>query len=153
MCKEIGLTVPEVAKRFNKTDAIIEAWERGEEATTFRQLVELANYYKRSVATFFLPSIPPGTPKPHDYRMLPGVTPGEYLKETLIAYREIYNMLAEARELFNELDADIVFSLPTWMTHDAPEEKAEQLRSLLGVSVERQIKEFDTLIKSHGVLV
>ena len=37
--EDIGLTVPEVAKRFNKTDAIVEAWERGEEAPTFRQKV------------------------------------------------------------------------------------------------------------------
>ncbi|MFC2013855.1 hypothetical protein ACFLU8_03125 [Chloroflexota bacterium] len=88
----------------------------------------MANYYKRPVAASFLPSIPPSTPKPHDYRMLPGVTPGEYLKETLIAYREVYNSLTEARELLDELDSDIVFSLPTWTIDDAPEEKAEQLR-------------------------
>jgi Zn-dependent peptidase ImmA (M78 family)/transcriptional regulator with XRE-family HTH domain len=141
---EIGLEVPVVAKRFNKTDAIIEAWERGEEAPTFRQLVELANYYKRPVAAFFLPSIPPRTPKPHDHRTLPGVIPGEYVKDTLIAYREVYNMLAEARELLDELDLNIAFSLPTWTIDEAPEKKAEQLRTLLGVSVERQIKEFGT---------
>ncbi len=142
--EELGLTVPEVAERFKKTTATIEAWERGDEAPTFRQLIDLANYYKRPVAVFFLPSIPPRTPKPHDYRTLPHVTPGEYSKETLIAYREVYNMLAETRELLNELNSSIVFSLPTWTIDDDPEEKAEQLRSLLGISIEQQIKEFDT---------
>ena len=112
--EELGLTVPEVARRFGKTPDIIEAWERGDEAPTFRQLIELANYYKRPVAAFFLPSIPPKAPKPRDYRTLPYITPGEYSKETLLAYREVHTMLADARELLDELDSDITFSLPTW---------------------------------------
>jgi Zn-dependent peptidase ImmA (M78 family) len=161
--EELGLTVPEVAKRFKKTEAIIEAWERGDEAPTFRQLIDLANYYKRPVAAFFLPSIPSKTPRPHDYRTLPYVTPGEYSKETLLAYREVYTMLADARELLNELDSNIVFSLPTWTLDGAPEQKAGQLRSLLGISIEKQIKEFDThytaqdvwrsALFDHGVIV
>jgi Zn-dependent peptidase ImmA (M78 family)/transcriptional regulator with XRE-family HTH domain len=142
--EELKLTVPEIAKRFKKTPATIEAWERGDEAPTFRQLIDLANYYKRPVAMFFLPSIPPGTPKPRDYRTLPYVTKGEYSKETLLAYREVYNMVAETRELLDELNSSIVFSLPTWTIDDNPEQKAEQLRSLLGISIEQQIKEFDT---------
>lgn len=148
---ELGITVPEVARRFKKTPPTIDAWERGDEAPTFRQLIDLANYYKRPVAAFFLPSIPPKTPKPHDYRTLPYVNPGEYSKETLLAYREVYTMLADARELLNELNSNIAFSLPTWTLDDAPEEKAEQLRSLLGVSVERQIKEFDTHYTAQDV--
>lgn len=161
--EELGLTVPEIAERFKKTQATIEAWERGDEAPTFRQLIELANYYKRPVAAFFLPTIPPRTPKPHDYRTLPGITQGEYSKETLLAYREAYNMLAEARELLNELNSDITFSLPTWTMDDAPEQKAEQLRSLFGISVEKQIKEFDShytaqdvwrsVLFDHGIIV
>jgi len=161
--EELGLTVPEVAGRFKRTPPTIEAWEQGDEAPTFRQLIDLANYYKRPVAVFFLPSIPPRTPKPADYRTLPYIIPGEYSKETLIAYREMYNMLAETRELFDELNSGIVFSLPTWTTDDGPEQKAEQLRSLLGISIEQQIKEFDTyytaqdvwrsVLFDHGVIV
>jgi Zn-dependent peptidase ImmA (M78 family)/transcriptional regulator with XRE-family HTH domain len=160
--EDLKLSVPEVAKRFKKTPAIIEAWEQGDEAPTFRQLVDLANYYKRPVAAFFLPSIPPKTPKPRDYRTLPYVTSGEYSRETLIAYREVYNMLAETRELLDELNFSITFSLPTWTTDDNPEQKAEQLRSILGISIEDQIKEFDThytaldvwrsVLFDHGVI-
>ena len=149
--EELGLTITHVAERFKKSPAIIEAWENGDEAPTFRQLIELANYYKRPVAVFFLPSIPPKSPKPRDYRTLPWVIPGEYLKETLISYREVYNMLAETRELLDELNSSIVFSLPTWTTDDAPEQKAEQLRSLLGISIEKQIKEFDTHYTAQDV--
>jgi Zn-dependent peptidase ImmA (M78 family) len=149
--KELGLTVAEVAKRFTKTAEIIEAWERGDEAPTFRQLTELATYYKRPVAVFFLPSIPPETPKPRDYRTLPYIAPGEYSKETLLSYREVCAMLAGARELLDELDADIVLSLPTWTLDDPPEQKAQELRSLLGISIERQIKEFDTHYTAQDV--
>jgi len=157
--EELGLTILEVAERFKK----IEAWERGDEAPTFRQLIDLANYYKRPVAAFFLPSIPPRTPKPHDYRTLPHVTPGEYSKETLIAYREVYSMLAETRELLDTLNSSIAFSLPTWTIDDDPQQKADELRSLLGISIEDQIKEFDThytaqdvwrsVLFDHGVIV
>ena len=138
--EELGLTIPHVAVRFKR----IEAWEKGDEAPTFRQLVELANYYKRPVAALFLPSVPPATPKPRDYRTLPGVTPGKYSKETLLAYREVYNMVAETRELLDALEFKLAFSLPAWTMKDNPEEKAQELRSLLGISVEKQVKEFES---------
>ena len=119
--EELGLTISEVGKRFKKDSAIIKAWENGDDAPTFHQLIELANYYKRPVAVFFLPSLPPKTPKPHDYRTLPRLARDEYLKETLVAYREVYNMLAETRELLDEIDSDIVFSLPTWEMNEDPD--------------------------------
>lgn len=94
------------------------------------------------MAALFLPSVPPATPKPHDYRTLPGVAQDEYSKETLLAYREVYNMVAETRELLDALEFKLVFSLPTWTIQDDPEEKAKELRSLLGIPVETQLKEF-----------
>lgn len=142
--EEVGLKIPEVAERFKKSAATIEAWENGQEAPTFRQLIELANYYKRPVAALFLPTVPPKSPKPHDFRILPSTVQGEYTKETLVAYREVYNMLRETRELLNELNRDIIYSLPSWTIDDVPELKAEQLRTLLGISIEQQIKDFDT---------
>lgn len=161
--EEVGISVPEVAKRFKKNPDIIEAWEKGDDAPTFRQLIELANYYKRPVPIFFLPSIPPSTPKPHDYRTLPHITQGEYLKDTLLSYREVYNMLAETRELLDEMNSEIHFSLPGWQIDANPEEKAEYLRSILGITIEQQIKEFDTyyiaqdawrsVLFDHGVIV
>lgn len=142
--EELETTIEEVARRFNKTSEIIEAWESGDEALTFSQLTDLANYYKRPIAAFFLPSIPPKASKPHDYRTLPGISRGRYSKETLLAYREVYNMISETRGLLNDLDFNLSFSLPTWTIEDAPEQKAEELRSLLGISIEKQIKEFKT---------
>jgi Zn-dependent peptidase ImmA (M78 family)/DNA-binding XRE family transcriptional regulator len=142
--EEIGLSEAEVANRFNKSEETITSWENGDDAPTFRQLSELANYYKRPLATFFLPSVPPESPKPEDHRTLPGLELGRFSKYTLIAYREVYNMLADVQELFELLNYDIVFSLPTWTMEDNPEEKADLLRHSLNFPLEKQIKEMTT---------
>jgi Zn-dependent peptidase ImmA (M78 family)/DNA-binding transcriptional regulator YiaG len=138
--EEIGLTTQVVATRFNKSQDVIEAWESGKDAPTFRQLTELANYYKRPVAALFLPSIPPKSPLPHDYRTLSGIVHGKYQKDTLISYREVFNMLMETRQLLTDLKYDIVFSLPKWSIDDDPESKALHLRTLLGIPIEQQIE-------------
>ena len=145
--EDLGLTLEEVAKRFGRDRTVIDAWEKGDEAPTFRQLMELANYYKRPVAAFFLPSVPPGTPKPADHRTLPYAAPGEYSKQTLLAYREVFNNVGEARELIDQLGDDIHFSLPVWDMDESPEQKAAELRSLIGISIEQQMKGF----QNHSV--
>lgn len=161
--EEIGLSEVEVANRFNKSEETITSWENGDDAPTFRQLSELANYYKRPLATFFLPSIPPESPKPYDHRTLPGLALGRFSKYTLIAYREVYNMVADVQDLFALLNHDTVFSLPAWTMEDNPEEKAELLRDSLNVPMERQIEEMTTyhvaldiwrsVLFDHGVVV
>lgn len=161
--EEIGLTKTDVANRFRKTEVTIDSWENGDDAPTFRQLTELANYYKRPLATFFLPSIPPSSPKPDDYRMLPGLTLGRFSKDTLIAYREVYNMIDDVQELLELLDIEIEFSLPHWTMGDDPEEKAKELRALLGITIEKQIEEMSTyyvaldmwrsVLFDHGIIV
>jgi Zn-dependent peptidase ImmA (M78 family)/DNA-binding XRE family transcriptional regulator len=161
--EEIGVTKPEVANRFDKTEDIISSWENGDDAPTFRQLTELANYYKRPVATFFLPHIPEASPKPEDHRTLPGITLGRFSKETLIAFRELYNMLADVSELLDSLKFETAFSLPYWSMKDDPEKMAEQLRSFLGIPLEKQVEEMETyyaaldtwrsVLFDHGVVV
>jgi transcriptional regulator with XRE-family HTH domain len=67
---ELQIDISTVAKRFNKTPALIESWESGDNHPTFNQLKDLANYYKRPLAVFFLPTIPPKSPLPDDFRTL-----------------------------------------------------------------------------------
>lgn len=141
---EVGLSELEVAKRFNKTEDTIISWENGDDAPTFRQLSELANYYKRPLAAFFLPSIPPEFPKPVDHRTFHGSEIGRFSKDTLIAYREVYNMVFDVEELFQLLNLNTVFSLPTWTLKDNPEEKAIIFRTSLNLPLERQIREMTT---------
>lgn len=138
---EVGLSQKDVALWLKKSEVIVDAWEKGEDAPTFRQLSDLANYYKRPLATFFLPTIPPKSPKPADHRNLPGLTLGRFSKETLIAYREVYNMVGDVEELLDTLNITIDFTLPNFSLSDNPDEKANDLRTLLGITLERQINE------------
>jgi Zn-dependent peptidase ImmA (M78 family)/transcriptional regulator with XRE-family HTH domain len=160
---ELRIDVPTVAKRFNKLPATIESWESGDESPTFNQLKELANYYKRPLAVFFLPKVPPKSPLPHDYRTLSESKQGEYSKKTLLAYRAMRNMLSEAHELFDILNLNVTFDLPHWAITDSPETMADRLRQSLGISIKQQIELFgnhtdaqngwrDALF-DHGVIV
>jgi Zn-dependent peptidase ImmA (M78 family) len=161
--EELHIDVPTAAAHFKKTEAIINAWESGDESPTYNQLKDLANYYKRPIAIFFLPSVPPKSPKPLDHRTLSGVTEGEFSKETLLAYREVSNMLLDARELFEELKTKVVFNLPYWTLSDEPDLMANHLRNILGISIESQIKLFKSYsdaqnawrdkLFDHGVIV
>jgi Zn-dependent peptidase ImmA (M78 family) len=138
---EIGLSKVDVANRFDKTEDTIISWETGVDAPTFRQLSELANYYKRPLATFFLPTVPPESLKPQDHRTIAGLTLGRFSKDTLIAYREVYNTIIDVQDLFELLKLDVRFSLPSWTMQNDPEEKAELLRTLLNVPIRKQIEE------------
>jgi Zn-dependent peptidase ImmA (M78 family) len=141
--EEVGLSKSDVAHHVKKPVAVVEGWEKGDQFLTFRQLTELANYYKRPVAIFFLPAIPPKFAKPTDHRTLSGIAPGDYSRVTLLAYREVANMLWNARELLDQADTDISFGLPHWTITSDPEQKADELRSILGISVESQINTFE----------
>jgi Zn-dependent peptidase ImmA (M78 family) len=140
--EELGLTIDFVAEHFKKPVSIIEAWEHGTDFPTFRQLTDIANYYKRPVAVFFLPTVPPKFSKPGDHRTLPGRLSGHFSRETLLAYRQVADMLHQTQDLFYDLDAPIEFSLPHWTMEADPDGKAIELRSILGISVQQQIKSF-----------
>lgn len=161
--EELGLEIPVVAERFKKNPATLLAWENGDESPTFCQLKELANYYKRPVPIFFLPSIPPKSGKPHDFRTLPELKRGSFTKETLLAYREVTNMLVYTRELFDDLAVIVKYDLPHWSLSDNCEIMADKLRQILGISIEQQIKQFKKysiaqetwrdILFDHGIVV
>ena len=142
--EEMAYSIDEVAHRFSKDRKTIENWESGVEFPTFNQLTDLAHYYKRPVAFFFYPEIPTKTPKPKDYRTLPNVVPGIYSRETIVSYREVLNMLAETQPLLETLYPKAKYSLPKWSLNDDPEEKAVQIRSLLGITMQKQMQELKT---------
>jgi len=138
------------------------AWEKGQAYPTYRQLEEIANKLKRPLAAFFLPTVPPSTPLPEDHRTMPGVVAGRFLPDTLLAFREVHNMLEETRGLLDDLGHDTTYSLPQWTLQDRPDPMAETVRSLLGVTLETQIKLKDhyaaldlwrSVLFDHGVIV
>lgn len=59
----LGIPPEQVARRMGKPVAVIEAWERGEDAPTYGQLETLAyDLYRRPVALFFFPEVPAEDP-------------------------------------------------------------------------------------------
>ncbi len=62
----------DVAKKFKKTEQMVQAWENGDVFPTFSQLEKLAyEVYKRPLAVFFLPEPPKETTAKQDFRTLP----------------------------------------------------------------------------------
>jgi len=85
--KSIGIDIEKVAKRFNASVDTVAKWELGEKKPTLRMLKELAHFYKRPLAVFFLPSPPEEPPLPTDFRVLPQQEKGVLSKETHLALR------------------------------------------------------------------
>lgn len=70
--ESLGLTVAEVAAKFDKDRNTVQQWESGETSPTLAQLEKLAyNIYKRPLAVFFLPEPPKESTPKQDFRTLP----------------------------------------------------------------------------------
>lgn len=67
-----GLTIEDVAAKFKKDPAVIEAWESGEDAPTYVQLEKLSyKLYDRPVALFFFPEPPEEVEPKGEFRLIP----------------------------------------------------------------------------------
>lgn len=134
-----GYTVPAVAKALGRKEEGILDWEEGRDQPRYKTLQRLARKYRRPVAAFFLPDVPTELPSPNDFRTTPGRGPDEYEPESLLAFREARNWLAETRDLVDLLAIDLTFSLPAFTLRDPAEQVASEVRNLLGPSVDEQL--------------
>ena len=66
-----GWSVEEISKKLKTSKENFTKIESGDKPLTFRQLQLLANYLKRSVATFFLPKPPKEPPIESSFVILP----------------------------------------------------------------------------------
>ncbi len=96
-----GWTIPEVAKRLNTSDAVIQAIEAGERKPTLRQLKELTTAFRRPLAAFFLPQPKVEKPLPKDYRMIHPDQKGVFTKKTILALRKARYLQTISQELSN----------------------------------------------------
>lgn len=70
--ESLGLTIAEVAAKFDKDRNTVQQWENGETSPTLAQLEKLAYIiYKRPLAVFFLPEPPKESTPKQDFRTLP----------------------------------------------------------------------------------
>lgn len=134
-----GYSVDDIARHLGKSPEVIEAWERGDAAPTYRQLQDFAAVVRRSVASLYLPEAPDEPPPPPDFRLLPGRERGRFTSEALMAFRELRVNLANLREILSVLGEDLTFALPRWRGFGDVARHASELRELLGVSVETQM--------------
>lgn len=127
-----GYTVEQLAEYMDQQPATIQQWESGASAPTYRQLQKMANKFKRPLAAFFLPEVPPAEEMPRDFRTLPGHRDAPLTPESRIAYRSVRTQLAEVRELLASLGRNTTLAVPRWGIDDDPEAMAAELRRTLG---------------------
>lgn len=133
------------AEKLSIDEAILAAWEAGEDQPSISQLRRLAALYKRPLAVLYLPERPLTFKAMHDFRRLPASGSRSYSPE--LAYE--IRLAQQRRELALELaeeqgDEDFpTFKLNT--TLDASvEEVGRQIREALSVTFDIQSKWRDT---------
>lgn len=93
-----GLTVEVAAVAVHRDPQAIAAWESGKSRPTFFALEDLANAYRRTVATLLLPGPPPSPPQPADFRAATGAAP-ELSFDSRVALRRAQWLQESAAEI------------------------------------------------------
>lgn len=158
----IGLGVPEVAKKLHTSEDIINKWENGQKNPTLTQIEKLANVYKRSLATFFLPAPPQEPLFPKDFRTLPQDKRKPFSPKTRLAVRRARRLQSLVVELASGLNRKIVVEIGKVNLSDDPEKVASRVRKQLGIGIQEQIRwkderqafdEWKKAIEKRGVFV
>lgn len=137
--KTIGLSPADVAKRLNVLEDLVNRWESGEARPTLKTLEKLADYYKRPLAAFFLPTAPVELPLPSDYRRFPSGTRPPLSRKTLLAIRRARRLQSVAGELAADLGRRLIPTLERLDEAENPETAAKRVRKQLGIEVETQL--------------
>jgi Zn-dependent peptidase ImmA (M78 family)/DNA-binding XRE family transcriptional regulator len=132
-----GLAPEEAARSLKVKDKRINAWESGEERPSMPQLRKMAVVYKRLLSDFYLPSPPPESPLPHDFRRLPGEGVFFYSRPLRYQLREAQQRRVLALDLADELEWELP-GLPLFKPTDNTEEPGGRIRDLLRVTTTEQ---------------
>jgi Zn-dependent peptidase ImmA (M78 family)/transcriptional regulator with XRE-family HTH domain len=163
----LSLSREDVAQRLGahfKVETLL-AWENGEASPTYPQLEKLAHdIYKRPVAVFFFPDVPPEETPKTEFRTLPDTIIDKLPPEIIKLYRKAKLFQLNLEELFEgerPVEASLLdtFSLNG---NSRLESTTVAIRSALGISVDEQSKwrSVETAFKSwrealdaHGIFV
>jgi len=99
--EEAGYMPEDIASKLHITKEKYAQWESEVGEIPLGQVREIANYYKRQLAVFLLPSPPPRIKKPNDYRNL-AISHAGLSHEVMIALRRTTNYLALAKEILGD---------------------------------------------------
>ncbi len=157
-----GLTIEIVAKKLKKRPEDIKMWESGAKKLTFKQLLKIAEIYKRPVALFYLKEPPKGFKPLNDYRKISNTESSNISPQLNYEIRKAYYRRQVALELFEELEEYRQTDLRNIRITDNAEMVGKDIRSLLSIESTQQIKWKDDnqafngwrkAIESLGVLV
>jgi len=158
----IGKSIEDVARRLDLSKSVVERWESGEKRPTLKQLRELATFYKRPLAAFFLAALPVEAPIPTDFRTLPKTAKKPFSEKTLLAMRRARRLQTLADDLSKTLGRESRVDVGQAKLLDNPKMLASQVRERLGVVIEEQfnwkneataLKEWRRCVEELGVLV
>lgn len=152
-----GLEARTLARRFPK----LESWESGSAKPTVSQLETLSDIYKRPLATFFLSSPPQEPSPPRDFRLLARDQGRTLSKKTRLAMRAARRAQRIYTAISREMRGDVQ-RVPQVRIDDDPDEQAQAIRRLLGVTVDEQLswkdeygawRQWRAAVEALGVLV
>lgn len=155
-----GYSTADAARRLQTTESRLQSWESGESRPTLSQLRELAAYYRRPLAFFYLPEPPRKFEAMHDFRLLPGAEAPESPALRLEIRRawERRDIALELLEQLGEAPPEVLGA----SLGDDEEALAARAREWLGVTAVKQedwgqtphgaLREWRAAIESRGVL-
>lgn len=160
-----GYSIEDAARRVQVKPERLSAWESEAKQArpTIRQLRTLAHVYGRPLSVFFLPN-PPAEPalEVHDFRHIPGQTPGVFSPAVLLQLRRARERRQLTLDLLEDLEQPFPsFDVSATLDHD-PEQLGTGFRALLGVDLATQARWTGTYdafnawrsrIEAAGVLV
>lgn len=134
-----GLDAEAVAKRLGISLNTVEGWELGTKKPTLKALNELASFYKRPLATFFLPEPPQELPLPKDFRVLPEEQKRPLSRKARLAIRRARRVQSLATELTKAADREPSANIERADLIEDPEVVAARERDRLAITVREQL--------------
>ncbi len=137
--QEAGYEIDEVAEKLSVHADRYKDWENAGKGIPYGKLQNLARYYKRQLAVFFLPEVPSKIKKPKDFRNLSPVD--RFLsKEALLTLRRS----AYLQKTANVIEGEKYWSKKlVWIENlDLLSDEAEiiaQIRALTGIDIDHQL--------------
>ncbi len=137
-------------------------WEQGRLRPTITQLRSMAALYKRPLAAFYLPEVPPPARRIHDFRRVAQADRTEISAVLAIEIRKARNRRSIALELREQMgEATVRLGSHARVGQD-PDKLAEWIRMHLGISIKDQmgwhdrgkaLREWKRAVERAGVLV
>lgn len=163
--ESLGLTVAEVAAKFDKDREIVQQWENGKTSPSLAQLEKLAyTIYKRPLAVFFLPEPPKESTPKQDFRTLPEQEIKNLSPELRLVIRKAKHhqlVLKQINDAKNPVTKPIHSEFQFKLTN-IPLKSANRIRDYLGINKrlqqgfknsEEAFRHYRNIIELNGVFV